>query len=194
MKKKPHDFPASCKEGEKRLISGIGTRCKGRRSQLGISRNIIAQRINVSLSTLQAWENQEREPSASDIILLADALDVAPSWLLIGQAESDQVGTKNQSEAYIQETFNNYESQADLVLKSLSKEQKEALVEAILQVGVSGIMSALSKAELMATFSMLSDAEKERLMRLYEQIKKGASEEGEVASKDSLASERKRAV
>ncbi|MGL9773537.1 MAG: hypothetical protein ACR5LG_05320 [Sodalis sp. (in: enterobacteria)] len=40
----------------------------------------------------------------------------------------------------------------------------------------------------------LPPEEKERLMRVYDQIKRGASEIGEVALEDSLASERKKAV
>lgn len=45
--------------------------------------------VGVSLSTLQAWENQEREPTASDIIQLANTLDIDASWLLSGEQSKE---------------------------------------------------------------------------------------------------------
>lgn len=74
-------------EPENRLFSEVGIRSRLRREELGFSRSRVAKLINVSLSTLQAWENQEREPSASDIIRLSEVLEVSASWLLCGEIE-----------------------------------------------------------------------------------------------------------
>ncbi|EMO1733892.1 helix-turn-helix domain-containing protein [Salmonella enterica] len=86
MKKEQVLLQGKCNEPENRLFSGVGTRSRLRREELNLSRSKVAKLINVSLSTLQAWENQEREPSASDILRLSEALGVSASWLLCGEA------------------------------------------------------------------------------------------------------------
>jgi hypothetical protein len=80
-------------------------------------------------------------------------------------------------------------------MMNLTEEQRSSLVRAILEFGVTGILNALSDMGMLTEFSLLPNSEKERFMQRYDQIKKGgASEGGEVALEDSLASERKRAV
>ncbi|HDL8234100.1 TPA: helix-turn-helix transcriptional regulator [Yersinia enterocolitica] len=66
------------------LKSEIGTRIKAQRSILKLSRNHVADMLGVALSTLQAWENEEREPSATHILRLADLLKVSVEWLVTG--------------------------------------------------------------------------------------------------------------
>ncbi|UKH19844.1 XRE family transcriptional regulator [Actinobacillus pleuropneumoniae] len=70
--------------------SMIGNRVREQREKLGLSRNEMADRLGVSLSALQNWEINEREPQASMIIKMAELLGVTPNYLLTGeQSESE---------------------------------------------------------------------------------------------------------
>ena len=63
----------------------IGNRIREERERIGKSRNELADRLGLSLSTLQLWETNEREPQASMIIVIAKELGVSPSYLLTGK-------------------------------------------------------------------------------------------------------------
>ena len=63
----------------------IGNRIREERERIGKSRNELADRLGLSLSTLQLWETNEREPQASMIIVIAKELGVSPSYLLTGE-------------------------------------------------------------------------------------------------------------
>ncbi|MDG6857181.1 helix-turn-helix domain-containing protein, partial [Glaesserella parasuis] len=70
--------------------SMIGNRIREQREKLGLSRNEMADRLDVSLSALQNWEMNEREPQASMIIKIAEFLGVAPNYLLTGEQSQPQ--------------------------------------------------------------------------------------------------------
>lgn len=77
---------------EKELKSEIGKRIRSKREELKQSRNHVAEFLGVALSTLQAWENEDREPSATHILKLAECLEVSVEWLVSGCSET--VGDK----------------------------------------------------------------------------------------------------
>ena len=62
----------------------IGDRIRSGRDNLKMSRQAVSDMAGIALSTLQAWENSEREPTASNILKLAEVLNLDPSWLLTG--------------------------------------------------------------------------------------------------------------
>ncbi|WP_439258279.1 XRE family transcriptional regulator [Lonepinella sp. BR2271] len=66
----------------------LGTRIRKQRELLKKTRNELADTLGVSLSTLQLWETNEREPQASMIITIADQLGVTPNYLLTGEKTS----------------------------------------------------------------------------------------------------------
>lgn len=72
----------------------IGNRVRDEREKVGRTRNELADTLGVSLSTLQLWENNEREPQASMIINIANELGVSPNYLLTG-AKSEPQEAKN---------------------------------------------------------------------------------------------------
>lgn len=63
----------------------IGNRIREEREKTGRSRNELADTLGVSLSTLQLWETNEREPQASMILTIAEVLGVSPAYLLMGE-------------------------------------------------------------------------------------------------------------
>ncbi|WP_405424378.1 XRE family transcriptional regulator [Pantoea stewartii] len=81
---------------ESELIEGIGKRIRSYREDMKLSRNHVAERLGVSLSTLQAWENEEREPTASYVLKLSDILESSVEKLLTGDdASSTKVANLN---------------------------------------------------------------------------------------------------
>ncbi len=81
---------------ESELIEGIGKRIRSYREDMKLSRNHVAERLGVSLSTLQAWENEEREPTASYVLKLSDILESSVEKLLTGDdASSTKVTSLN---------------------------------------------------------------------------------------------------
>ncbi|HHW7447465.1 helix-turn-helix domain-containing protein [Pasteurella multocida subsp. multocida] len=67
----------------------IGTRIKGRREELKLSRKAVCEYLGgVALSTLQLWEQNEREPQASILIKLGEILNISPAYLLTGENQS----------------------------------------------------------------------------------------------------------
>lgn len=72
------------KEPVSELKSEIGGRIRVQREALRLSRQIVSEGIGVALSTLQAWENDEREPTASHVLKLASFLNTSVEWLLTG--------------------------------------------------------------------------------------------------------------
>ncbi|WP_412778991.1 XRE family transcriptional regulator [Canicola haemoglobinophilus] len=66
----------------------IGNRIREQRERLNLTRPELAKAVDVSLSALQGWEMNEREPQASMIITIANELGVTPNYLLTG--EDDQ--------------------------------------------------------------------------------------------------------
>ncbi|KGQ36112.1 hypothetical protein JP34_01090 [Gallibacterium anatis] len=76
--------------------SMIGNRIREQREKLGLTRPELAKAIDVSLSALQNWEINEREPQASMIITIAKELGVTPNYLLTGE-EKQSIKEVNES-------------------------------------------------------------------------------------------------
>ena len=68
-------------------ISLIGDRIKERRNELSLARPDVCRELGIAVSTLQMWEQNEREPNASKIIELARVLDMSANYLLTGEKE-----------------------------------------------------------------------------------------------------------
>lgn len=72
---------------ENELKSFIGKRIRERREELKLSRQFVADYVNVALSTMQAWENEGREPNATNILKLAECLHASVQWLVTGETK-----------------------------------------------------------------------------------------------------------
>lgn len=67
----------------------IGSRIKQVRNQLGLTQQIVADRIGVKLSTYSNYENDNREPSAEVIEKIASCFGISP-FQLIGATYFDK--------------------------------------------------------------------------------------------------------
>lgn len=62
----------------------LGGRIATAREAAGMSLTQLAKRLGIKTSTLSNWESDRSEPRSNRLIMLAGALGVSPSWLLVG--------------------------------------------------------------------------------------------------------------
>ena len=63
----------------------FGDRLAAARDHAGLSQEELATRLGVETSTLQAWEDDTREPRANRVSMMCGMLGVSLSWLLTGE-------------------------------------------------------------------------------------------------------------
>lgn len=63
----------------------FGDRLTGAREAAALSQSDLAKRIGVKLKTVRAWENDQVEPRANKLQMLAGLLGVSIMWLLSGE-------------------------------------------------------------------------------------------------------------
>lgn len=80
----------------------LGGRIKKCRIQKGLNQNELAKMLNVSQTTITAWENKKQEPSLDKIKKLAKILNVSEEYLIgiDNQTEQDLINLQNDDYIY----------------------------------------------------------------------------------------------
>ncbi len=65
----------------------FGDRMTGAREAAGLSQADLARRMGVKVQTIRAWENDQSEPRANKLQMLAGMLGVSIMWMLTGQGD-----------------------------------------------------------------------------------------------------------
>lgn len=65
----------------------FGDRVTGAREAAGMSQTELAKRLGVKVKTIRTWENDQSEPRANKLSMLAGLLGVSMMWLLSGQGD-----------------------------------------------------------------------------------------------------------
>lgn len=65
----------------------FGDRLAAAREALGMDQKALAGRLGVKLSTIERWENDQSEPRANKLVILAGVLNVPMPWLLTGDGD-----------------------------------------------------------------------------------------------------------
>lgn len=65
----------------------LGDRITGAREASGLSQSELARRLGVKLATIRTWENDQAEPRANKLQMLAGMLNVSIMWLLTGMGD-----------------------------------------------------------------------------------------------------------
>ncbi len=65
----------------------FGDRLAGARDAAGLEQQALAEQLGVTVDSLDAWENDLREPRANRLQMLSGLLGVSLSWLLTGTGE-----------------------------------------------------------------------------------------------------------
>lgn len=68
-------------------IATFGDRLAGAREGAGLTQPDLARTLGVRLKTLQQWEEDQSEPRANRLQMLAGMLNVSLSWLLTGEGD-----------------------------------------------------------------------------------------------------------
>ena len=68
------------------LMSAFGNRMRQRREMLGLHKQVLAEAVGLSLTTIQQYENGQL-PKGSHAVRLAEALDCSLDWLLAGRGD-----------------------------------------------------------------------------------------------------------
>ena len=65
----------------------FGDRLAAAREHAGLTQDELAQRLGVRSKTVSAWENDQMEPRANRMQMLAGMLSVSLGWLMTGQGD-----------------------------------------------------------------------------------------------------------
>jgi transcriptional regulator with XRE-family HTH domain len=69
-------------------VTTFGDRVAGAREQAGMSQSEMAKRLGVKLETLRSWEDDQAEPRANKLSMMAGLLNVSLLWLISGEGEA----------------------------------------------------------------------------------------------------------
>ncbi|MCR9067260.1 MAG: helix-turn-helix domain-containing protein [Rhodobacteraceae bacterium] len=65
----------------------FGDRMTGAREAAGLSQAALAKRLGVRVKSIRSWENDQSEPRANKLQMLAGMLGVSIMWLLSGEGD-----------------------------------------------------------------------------------------------------------
>jgi len=65
----------------------FGDRLAAARETVGLTQAGLAERLGVKEATMQAWEDDLKEPRANRLQMLSGMLNISITWLLTGQGE-----------------------------------------------------------------------------------------------------------
>lgn len=144
----------------------------------GLSNVALASSCGISESAVRSYLKGKSYPGIDKIEAIAIACNAPMEWLITGEIVAD----KNDEIAKYSE------SRVWNLIDLLGEEQRKSLIWAVMEHGVSGIISALNGMSAIDDFLHIPESDRERVLRLYKQIKEGDSEgDQEPAPGDPLA-------
>ncbi|MGK0600109.1 helix-turn-helix domain-containing protein [Yokenella regensburgei] len=150
------------------VLSGInrfGERLKV--AMNGMSNNELARRSGMSETTIRKYLRGDIYPGIDSAALVAEACGVSLLWLISGIEQKDESVIADVVAA---------DPVLITILQRLPEEQSRILADAIIIHGVSGIIAALNGMAAIDEFMLIPEGDRERVLRLYKQIKEGDSE------------------
>ena len=76
----------------------LGENIKSRREELKLSQEYIAEQLGVSRQAISKWETGQSEPTASNLIQLAEILELNLSELVDPQKNNEEPSTSEKSQ------------------------------------------------------------------------------------------------
>lgn len=162
-------------------INRFPERLKEAMEAAGVVSNVqLARHTELSESTIRKYLKGDTYPTLDRLALLSDACSCSPAWLATGEGDA-----KYQTSLHTEDLVNKNDaspSEIDRILSYLSEEQKEKFLKVIYTKGIGAILRLDDGVD--SQFLSLPEDEKERLLRLNEQVKKGASITSEVSNQN----------
>ena len=83
----------------------FGDRVAGAREKAGMTQSQLAKRLGVKLKTLKAWEDDQSEPRANKLSMMAGLLNVSLLWLLSGEGDGPDAPSDGELEQDVADTL-----------------------------------------------------------------------------------------
>lgn len=149
----------------------------------GLTNVALAASCGISESAVRSYLKGGSYPGIDKIQAIADACDAPMSWLITGETVA----------TYSENNAKSGESGLGDVIEIMGTEQKRILARAIVQHGVGGIVSALNGIADLTDFMQLTEAQRAQVLRLFSEVKKGASEGSDIGTANNPTSNTKQA-
>ncbi|MFZ4221013.1 helix-turn-helix domain-containing protein [Enterobacter ludwigii] len=170
-------------------INRFGERLKQAMEEKGITSNVkMGELCSMSDTVIRNYLIGKTYPTLDRLSSIAFALGCSPVWLMSGINEQPR-----EIEDKIDESNKKNTNLSGSVLDMLSQEQRDVLTKAILEHGVVGIIAALNGMADLADFMQMTEAERAQTLRLFNQVKKGATGGSDVDTANNPATNDKRA-
>ncbi|EOS95510.1 transcriptional regulator [Erwinia tracheiphila] len=132
----------------------------------GLSNVALTSSCDISESAVRSYLKGKNYPGIDKIEAIAIACKAPMEWLITGEVVAD----KNDKIAKYNETriWN--------LIDLLGEEQRKSLIWVVMEHGVSGIISTLNGMSAIDDFLHIPESDRERVLRLYKQIKERDSE------------------
>lgn len=166
----------------KRLRSLIGNR----------SVRHAARDWGLSFSTLNNYLTRGTEPSFAAMQAIASRENVTLDWLAFGDDSNliHQTNTEADRKTFVELSKSTW----NLIFESLGPEEQKEVIDYCLKEGARSMVGLIaSTTEVDRAFRGLSLDDKERLLRLNTQLKKGSSEADQGVAKADLPQSKKKA-
>ncbi|CAH6198648.1 helix-turn-helix transcriptional regulator [Citrobacter freundii] len=170
---------------------------------------------DIPYSTLNNYFSREATPSTDVLVKIAETEDVSVEWLATGRRVIfviDEAHTSEASETPTIPKDNDHQSSSigftatqinderfmeltwAMFFSSLSQDEKQELIYFFSKFGAKGILTMLRSDRDKATeWENLSQGERERLLRLHDQLKKGTPETDSGVAETDLSGDSKKA-
>ncbi|HHW4010765.1 TPA: helix-turn-helix domain-containing protein [Citrobacter freundii] len=162
----------------------------------------------LAFSTLNNYLTRGTEPSLNVAMRIAEVENVSVEWLATGavsEARSRDAKLQRDTSKIAEDVDlgRMFDEQRDvnaltvawqLIFKALSREDVLELVRLFMQIGAKGIMEKLRyDGDVDAVWNNFSTKEKEQLIRLHDQMKKGSPDAGSGVAEKDLSNDSKKA-
>ncbi|HGW8460475.1 TPA: helix-turn-helix domain-containing protein [Klebsiella pneumoniae] len=171
-----------------RIFMSSGINCFGARlkkAMNGMSNSELGRKSGMSETTIRKYLRGDIYPGIDSAALVAEACGVSLVWLICGIEQKDEISNIDSK--------SHTDSILEAIIKRLPEEQGQQLADAIIIHGVAGIISAINSAHDVSGFLKLPESERERILRLYNQVKGGDVETGGIITTPSPSKNDKKA-
>jgi transcriptional regulator with XRE-family HTH domain len=132
----------------------------------GISNVSLASACGISESAVRSYLKGRSFPAIDKIEAIAIACDAPMEWLITGRV----------NKKYDNRFAPLCESKILNLIELMAEEQQQKLVSAVVEYGISGIIAAVNGMTAIDEFMLIPEGDRERVLRLYKQIKEGDSQ------------------
>lgn len=107
-----------------RVPQPIGPRIRVARENAGLSRAEMARRLGVTEKTVRAWENDEMQPRANRLHMMAGVLNVSLTWFLEGREDEHMASHPDPAELAMRAELAEIRTRLDELLGRVSNAEK----------------------------------------------------------------------